>query len=168
MRLLSRGSWWPIGITAILGGTVALNVWVMRLANADPSMVVEANYYAKGIHWDDEMAQARRNVTLGWSVEPSLAPVGPSQRAELRVAVRDANGAALTDARVTLEAFAVARSASMFDETLARDGDAYHTTLPVTTTGQWELRFTVVRGDQRFTAVKRVDAVRLAVAPTAG
>lgn len=160
MSLLKRGTGWPLAITAILGGTVALNVWVMRVATADPSMVVERDYYRKGVHWDDEMAQARRNASLGWTVAPTLAPVGPSQRADLHVAVRDARGAPLAGARVTLEAFAVARSGSVYSETLVADSAGYRTSIPVTTAGRWELRFTVVRGAERFTAVRRVDAVR--------
>jgi nitrogen fixation protein FixH len=168
MSIVKRGTWWPIGITAILGITVAGNIWVMRIANDDPSMVVESDYYRKAIRWDDEMAQARRNVALRWTLTPSLSPVGPSQRAELRVALTDSTGAPLPGARVTLEAFAVARSANVFTETLAPAGDGYRASIPVATTGRWELRFTVERDGQRFTSVQRLDAVRATADATTG
>jgi nitrogen fixation protein FixH len=161
MSTLKRGAWWPIGVTALLGTTVVANLWVMRIARADPSMVVEANYYQKGIRWDDEMAQARRNAALGWTLTPALSPVGASQRADLVVDLRDSAGARVEGARVTLEAFAVARSASVYSETLVPHADGYRASMPVPTPGRWELRFTVVRGAERFTAVRRVDAARV-------
>lgn len=168
MMPFKRGAGWPIAITAILGLTVGLNVWVMRVANADPSMVVESDYYRKAIRWDDEMAQARRNAALGWTLRAALAPVGPSERADLHVAITDSTGAPISGARVTLEAFAITRSASVITETLAAARDGYAVALPVTTPGRWELRFTVERDGERFTSVQRLDAVRASVTPGAG
>jgi nitrogen fixation protein FixH len=158
MFRLKREHGWPAAICTILGITVALNVWVMRVANDDPSMVVEPNYYARAIRWDDEMAQARRNAALAWTVTPTLGATDAG-RAELRVSVRDAHGAPIDGAAVTLEAFAILRSGDVVHATLAPDGDGYRTSVPMRTRGRWELRFTVVRGGDRFTAVQRVDAV---------
>lgn len=164
-RRRGRGLGWPIGIAAVLGTTVAVNFWVLRIASADPSMVVEPDYYRKALHWDDEMAQARANVALGWRLAPTLAPVGPEHRAELAVALTDRAGAPLSGATVRVEAFPIVRSADVVRATLAAaaPAGAYAGTLAVATTGQWELRFTVVRGGDRFTAADRVTAAR---APT--
>lgn len=160
MSFRTRGLWWPVGVSALLGLTVVGNLWVMRVASADPSMVVERDYYRKGVRWDDEMAQAHRNARLGWRLTPTLGAVGASRRAELRVALTDAAGAPIPGARVSLEAFAVARSANVIAESLAPSADGYRASIAVPTTGRWELRFTVERDGERFTAVHRVDAVR--------
>ena len=68
---MKRGSWWPIGITAVLATTVAANVWVATIASDDPSFAIEPDYYAKAIAWDSTLAQARTNATLGWRLTPS-------------------------------------------------------------------------------------------------
>ena len=69
---MKRGAWWPIGITTVLATTVAANLWVMRIANDDPSFAIEPDYYQKAIMWDSTLAQARRDAILGWRLTPQL------------------------------------------------------------------------------------------------
>ena len=150
-----KGLGWPIAVAAILGLTIALNLWVARLAGSDPSFAIEPDYYQKALHWDDEMAQQRRNAALGWRLEPALAPL---DRAGARLTVRltDRAGAPLPDATLTVEALAVARAAHTVRATLAPDAGGYRAVLPLHTDGEWELRFEARRGDDRFTAVRRL------------
>jgi len=158
---MKRGTLWPVGIAAVLATTMGVNFWVLHLAGSDPSAVVEADYYRRAIAYDGEMAQDRANVALGWTVAPSLAPVGPAGRARLTAALRDRDGRPLDDAVLAVEGFAVARSATVVRAALApRGGGAYAAELPVATTGLWVLRFTARRGTARFTAEARLDAVR--------
>ena len=150
---------WPIAIGGVLALTMGANLYVMRLAGADPAAAVEADYYRKAVHYDAELAQARRNVALGWQLRPTLAPVGPDYRAALTVALTDRGGAPLTGAAVRVEAFAVARSQRTVPATLRPTAAGYVGTLPVGHLGRWELRITATRGAERFTAVERLDAV---------
>ena len=157
---MKRGTLWPIAIGAVLAGTMGLNFWMLKIAGSDPSMVVEADYYRKAVDYDREMAQARTNVALGWTLAPTLAPVGATRHATLTVALRDGAGRAVDGATVRVEAFAITRSATIVTATLTPRGDGrYEGTLPVATTGRWELRFRAVRGAAQFTADARVDAV---------
>ncbi len=150
---------WPIGVGAVLALTMGVNFWIMRIAGSDPSVVVEADYYQKAVDYDAELAQARRNLALGWRLEPTLAPVGPDHRAAVRVALRDSAGAPLTGASVRVQGFSIARSATVVAATLRPDADGYAGELPVAHLGRWELRVTATRGGERFTAVERLDAV---------
>ena len=43
---MKRGIGWPIAVTAILGATVAANIWVAVIANDDPSFAVEHDFTA--------------------------------------------------------------------------------------------------------------------------
>lgn len=155
---MKRGMWWPIGITAVLAITVGANFWVLAVANDDPSFAIEPDYYQKALKWDDEMSQQQRNATLKWQLTPALAPFG-QQGAVLTVRLTDSTGAALTGATVTVAALANARANAILDATLApAPHDSYAVVLPIARAGEWELRFEAVRGAERFTAVRRVEA----------
>ena len=56
---MKRGLWWPIAVAAILATTVAANIWVMMIANDDPSFAIEPDYYRKALAWDTTLAQSR-------------------------------------------------------------------------------------------------------------
>ena len=159
----ARGLAWPVGITAILGVTVAGNLWVARIAGSDPSVQVEPDYYRKAVEWDARVAQERRNAALGWTLEPTVA----AEHGVSRLAVRltDRAGAPLAGATVTVSAFPVARSADVVTARLVADGDGYAARVPVARTGIWELRFDVVRGAERFTSTRRVELAAAAPAP---
>ncbi len=157
---MKRGTLWPIGIAAILSATVAANIWLAVVAGGDPSFAIEPNYYQKGVQWDSTLAQAERNAALGWRIEPSLAAFTTRGGAVLRVALTDSTGAAIDDATITVAALFNARAGSVLDATLVHDTAGYSVRLPVRHGGQWELRFAVSRGGQRFTAVSRIEATR--------
>jgi nitrogen fixation protein FixH len=149
---------WPIAMGTILAIGVAANVWLIRVATADPSFAVEEDYYRKALHWDDEMAQRALNDALAWDLRASPGGIVPDSGAWLRVALRDAHGAHLPDADITVRAFHLARSAAPLDGRLAPDGTGgYGAQLPISRPGLWELRFNVQRGGDRFTAMRRVD-----------
>jgi nitrogen fixation protein FixH len=157
---MKRGAMWPIGIVAVLGLTVAANIWVYTIAKADPSFVIEPNYYAKAIAWDSTLAQGRRNEALGWRLAPALGAFSTGGGAHLSVTVTDAAGAKVENAVVTVAALYVARAAAVVTDTLVPDAAGYSATIDVQHSGQWELRFDVTRGAEHFTATSRLDAVR--------
>ncbi|HSA56716.1 MAG TPA: FixH family protein [Gemmatimonadaceae bacterium] len=156
---MRRGTGWPVAVGVILGTTVAANVWIIRIANADPSFAIEANYYQKALRWDDELAQRERNRTLAWQLTPTLSTISPDSGAELRVALRDPSGNPLVDAAVTVQALHNARAGEPLDVELRRvpAGD-YVARLPMHRPGLWELRFDVRRGADHFTARHRLEA----------
>lgn len=162
-RKRGRGLGWPIGMSVILAGTVALNLYVMHLARSDASFAVEPDYYRKAVHWDDELAQRRRNAALGWRLSPSLAR-DADDATRLRLRLTDAAGRPLDGVAVEVEAFAIARAAQVQRVTLASAGGdaagAYDGRLDMRQPGQWELRVVATRGGERFTAVQRVEALR--------
>lgn len=154
-----RGATWPIAMATMLGISVAANVWIIRIANADPAFAIEENYYERALRWDDELAQRARNDSLGWQLLPSLSALSSDSGAELRVSLRDASGAPVAADSVAVRALHNARAGAPLDATLTRrpDGD-YVVRLPMRRPGLWELRFDVRRGADRFTARHRVEA----------
>jgi nitrogen fixation protein FixH len=154
---MKRGTWWPIGITAVLATTVAANIWVMRIANDDPSFAIEQDYYKKAISWDSTLAQGRRNGELGWRLTPTFGPI-VNGGARLSVRLTDATGTAITGAHVRVTALPVARANDVHEATLVAAGAGdYDVHLDAQRTGQWELRFDVRAGLVHFTDVARVE-----------
>jgi len=157
---MKRGHLWPLAVVAILGITVAVNIWVAVVAGSDPSFAIEPDYYHKAVNWDSTLAQSRENERLGWRIRTRLTAFDPRHGARLDVALVDSAGAPITDAVVHVAALYNARADQVFQTTLAPTNDrAYAATLPVAHAGQWELRFEVVRGGRRFTSSSRVEAV---------
>lgn len=159
----SRALGWPIAMTAILAFTVVVNLFVFRLAASDPSFSVEPSYYQKAVHWDDELAQRRHNLDLGWQATTQLIASNDGAT-RLRVRLTDAAGIPLDGADVRLEAFAINRASQVARLALPAAEDAvggvYTAVLPAGGSGRWELKLDVTHGNERFTSVSRVERPR--------
>lgn len=158
---MKSGIAWPIGITAILGATVAANLFVMRLASNDPAFAVEPDYYRKAVQYDSTMAQERRNLALGWQATTVLDSVTAGTATRVRIQLHDAGAAPVTGATVSLMARFNARANDTLTATLMEGAPGnYITTLPIRTPGEWEVRIDAVRDSARYTTSQRVVAVR--------
>ncbi len=156
---MKRGMAWPIAVAGILGVTMAANVWLIRIANSDPSFAIEENYYQRGVHWNDEMAQRARNAELGWHVQATLSPIERGRGADLSVSLNDSLVAPIENASVVVWAVHVARASQPVEVTLRSSAPGeYAARVPIERAGLWELRIDVHRGTDRFTATERLDA----------
>jgi nitrogen fixation protein FixH len=156
---------WPIGISLVLGVTVAANLVLYHVAGADPSFAIEPDYYAKAVAWDSTVAQAKRNAALGWRLSPTLSPFSTTSGARVSVALTDSTGVRITDAIVKVAALYNARAGTVLESTLQLDASGYSTTLAVAHAGEWELRFDVTRRGDHFTSTSRLEAVQAATPP---
>jgi nitrogen fixation protein FixH len=155
---MKRGWAWPLSVAGVLSLTIAANVWLIRVANNDPSFAVEEDYYQRGVHWDDELAQRARNTELGWRLTSSVSPIQVGRGADLRIALSDAVVAPIAGASVTVRAVHVGRARDPVDITLEPGAPGeYAALVPIERAGLWELRIDVHRGADRFTATKRLD-----------
>lgn len=157
---MKRGLGWPIGIAIILALTVGANIWVAIIANDDPSFAIENDYYRKAVGWDSTMAQMRENARLAWRVEPALDPYTARNGSTLHVRLSDSSGAPIHGATVRVAALYNARAGQVLEGTMLSDTPAtYALHLPVTHPGQWEVRFDIHRGSERYTSSVRLEAV---------
>lgn len=149
----SRWAFVPIGLLAamLLGlGSMA------AIAMDDPGFALERDYYQKAVRWNDVQAQAEQNSRLGYKLE--LTATTQSNESELELRLRNAEGAPLSGAHITAEAFAVARSANVrelsFHETAP---GTYAATPGALRAGLWEIRCRVERNRERFTHTLRAE-----------
>lgn len=148
---MPAGRLWPVSIVGVLGLTVIANGFLLYEATRPGTEAVEPDYYRKAVNWDSAMAQARENVALGWRVEGRLEPGG-----RLTLSLTDAVGAPLAGAQVAVEGFALAQASRVYHAILGIDpAGRYQGAVPSPRRGLHEVRVTVVRGRDRFTAVLR-------------
>jgi nitrogen fixation protein FixH len=163
---MKRGTWWPIGITSILAATVGANIWVMTIANDDPSFAIEHDYYRQAVTWDSTIARARESVRLGWRLTPELGPVTASGNRRLTARLTDAAGTPISAASITVSARHIARANDILDATLVPVGaGSYSAQLDARRNGQWELRFDVRVAASRYMETVRVEAYAAAGPP---
>ena len=155
----SRGRVWPFAIAGILLAGIASNVAFVVLASSDPAAAVEPDYYRKGVAWDEEMAQQRRNIALGWSAHAALFLGAHGSAGRLELTLADSLGRPLTGAAVQALVMHNARAAAVQSVALHDEGAGrYSARVAAERPGLWEVRLSVQRSSRRFTARERIQA----------
>lgn len=155
---MKPGIGWPVGIVAVLGATIVANLWVMRVANSDPSFAIEPDYYQKAVAFDSTIATERRSLALGWTATTSIAATDTAGRPMLTVTIVDAQRQPVQGATVSVVALANARANDIRTATLHEVSPGrYQSTLAASFAGQWEVRVDAVRGAEHFVASTRTD-----------
>ena len=151
---------WPAIVIGLLTVDTGVGIYMMHVANSDPTVSVEPDYYDKAVKWDSTEAQARRNNSLGWTMSPTLGPLGDGRAAAFAVTLRDGNGSVIDGARIEVSAIPVSAADHVVHGVLTDSATSgnYATTLPMAHTGLWQLQLVATRGRDRFTADLRVDA----------
>jgi nitrogen fixation protein FixH len=154
---------WPLAIVALLVAGAAANIGLMVVASGDASFAVEPDYYKKAVDWDRAMAQEAANAALGWTVSATFERGVEPGQTRLVARVVDGAGAAVSGARVAVQAFASARAGQVFSASLEPESAGlYGGALPSTRPGLWEIRVRVHRGDQVFTQILSQDLLAAA------
>ena len=147
--MLGKGAWWPVAIVGVLTVTVGANGYLLYRATQGAAPM-ERDYYLKAVAWDSTMAQRERNAGLGWRVLATLQPSG-----RLTARVTDRAGEPVDGATVRVEGFPIAYADGDLAATLTLAGDQYEATVAVRHQGMYELRFTIERTSERYTATLR-------------
>ncbi|MCA9786727.1 MAG: FixH family protein [Calditrichaeota bacterium] len=148
------GRWWILAVPLLLLPVVVLYGIFFYKVNHDPSFGVEPDYYVKGVQWDEHQAQARENLELGWRLELALLPAQPGIMA-LTLQLADSTGLVIDDARISVVAFANARSAQRMQQDFVASDSGYRALLPMDQAGIWEFRITATRGESVYTETLR-------------
>ena len=143
---------WPVAIVCVLAITVAANIVLIVAANDPNGSAVEPDYYRKAVAFDSTMAERSADLKLGWRAEALLGR--PSSRGTpLLVRLLDANGAPLDGAVVGVVAVHNLDAGHPVRGAVVGEGAGrYGASLPLAHEGRWELRLSVQRGSQRFSA----------------
>lgn len=152
----TAGHWWAFVPVGLLGASLIGLGTLVSIAVRDPGFALEKNYYERAVHWDREREQAATNERLGYGVALELHEA--TDGVELELHLTDRGGVALPGARVTIEAFANARSGERRVLHLVAGTDGrYRASLGPARQGLWEFRVEVLAEGERFTRVVRAD-----------
>lgn len=151
-----RGSWIPWLFVAFFLVVVAVNGAMIWFAVESWTGLSTDDPYDKGLAYNRNLEAAQRQAALGWQPELTVRIVsGFSAEAEL--AVTDARGAPLTDARVmaSFERPLEERSDFRVELTPARPG-VYRAAFDLPLAGLWIAHVTIRRGDDLYVHEQRM------------
>ena len=147
---------WAAAPAALLITLIGTQLAVLQAVLHDPSFAIEPDYYQKAVDWDARTEEQRQGVAEGWTTDLALSQRG--RLAELRVALTEATGAAITGARLSVTAFHNARASETQSVALEESTPgSYRGALAVTRPGLWELRVLVETRGVRYVTVFRRD-----------
>lgn len=149
-----RRSWmWPGMVFGLLLLNVALVAQLLHGALSGGSLGLEPDYYQRAQSWDRVQAQQAVNERLGWVISAAVDPAAAERT--LTIHATDRDGLVITGARVQVEMFAHADAGRRMT-TLAteREPGVYFVDQALGRAGLWQVRLTVARGAERFTAVR--------------
>ncbi|HET9954413.1 MAG TPA: FixH family protein [Polyangiaceae bacterium] len=151
-----RGLFWALFPVGLLGSMVTGLLVMASIASRDPSFALEQDYYAKAVHYDDEVAQRGRNQALGWRA--NAEEVQPSR---VILSLSDGQGTPIAGAVLRVEAIENAHASRRHSAAVtALDGGRYQLEMPNGARGIWELRISANRGTELFTQSIRVEFER--------
>ncbi len=142
---------WPWALTGVLAVTVGGNAVVYYIANNDPSMVIEPDYYEKAVQWDSTAAEADRSRELGWKAQVRMGPTDAARGADIAVTLVDAGGQPVRGAIVHLTAIHNANASQLLGAILTEGvGGEYRGHVNTRRIGLWEIRLRAEKGPARF------------------
>jgi nitrogen fixation protein FixH len=88
-----RGWWYPYIFVGLFAIVVGVNVTMAYFATSTFTGLETESAYQKGLEYNTNLALARQQEALGWTVETTVTPVtGQGPRAEIVVSYRDRDG----------------------------------------------------------------------------
>jgi len=161
MTATRQRGWW-IPYTFILGFLVVLgaNLAMLYFATSTFSGLSTRHAYLEGLAYNEKVAQEEAQKALGWTWAVDLAGIekdGDVRRATLRLDGFDAGGQPLDGATVVADILRPAEDG--FDQSVTfmpvRAG-AYEAAVTLPKPGQWQVLFTIRRGDDTFRMRRRL------------
>ena len=144
---------WPGMIFVLIGINVCVVAITVYFAHADRSFAVEQDYYQRAVEWSQTAQQNQRNRELDWGHGITIEPDSNSTQRTIVLRVWNADGIAIEQALVNVNAFPSAQASHRQDMALTEQlPGEYRGVLTEARAGVWEFRVVIRRGDDVFTA----------------
>jgi nitrogen fixation protein FixH len=156
---------WPWVPALLLTTLIGVQMTVLASVLDDPTFATEPDYYRKAVDWDARMARERQSQALGWTARARAEARSPNV-SQLTVRLVDAQGMAVSGARVHASAFHNARSAHARELMLVEvSPGVYGADLGSSRPGVWELRLAAQRGPDSYETTLRFELERARSSP---
>ncbi|MBI5892383.1 MAG: FixH family protein [Deltaproteobacteria bacterium] len=152
----SKKSPWPFIITAFFSVILIVNIYLVYAAAKSYDGLVFANYYERGLKYNDVIQQEKRQRELGWNLDLS---VGLSEKNKVlaRIFLTDKNELPIDSATAKLE-FIRPTSAGK-DTVIELDNTGkgvYAGEVILPSSGNWDVKIMIAKGEDRFEETKRI------------
>jgi nitrogen fixation protein FixH len=144
MQLGGRGWWYPLILLGFLGVVILVNVFMAFLADATFDGEVTKHPYERGIDYNRNLAMARAQARMDWTVAERVVPLpaaaGSADRlARVTISYRNAAGRPVPGLDVTA---IFSRPTADYDRratlTMAADG-TYSRVVALPLEGEWDM-----------------------------
>lgn len=136
---------------AFFGVIMVVNFLMAGLALGSFSGTVVDNSYVASQKYNEWLEESRREAAHGWTVsEPKR------QSDKLELSIIEANGAALSDSKVTAIAYHPVGRTEAIDITFTENEDGKYTSNEHLPSGRWKLKISVAKGERSFDMVSEI------------
>ena len=143
--------WVPLTFIGLFLIVVAVNGVLVYFASVSWSGLETRDYFAKGIAYNQTLAEARAQAALGWRLE------GRFTEGRVEATLRDAGGAALDGAEVRVRFVRPTREG--YDREAALQGEGggvYGAPMVLPLAGQWDMRLVAHRDGRDYRQIQRI------------
>ena len=137
----SKGWWYPFIFLGFFVIVVSVNATMAFFATSTFTGLSTQNAYEKGLAYNRNLAMAKAQAALGWSVDAAVTPAaGPKPAANVTLTYRDRGGQPLTG--LDVHALVSRPTVKGYDQEVALNdqGDGRYTaTVTLPFTGQWDM-----------------------------
>ncbi|MGE5504588.1 MAG: FixH family protein [Actinomycetota bacterium] len=160
MAALSRkqpGWWYPYIFLGVFLVVVAVNGLLAYFATSTFTGLETENPYEKGLAYNENLALARAQQALGWTVESKAEPVaGAGHRAQLSVSYRDRNGKPVDGLNVRATLLRPTTKGYDSDTTLMATGPGtYGAVVDLPLAGVWDMDVVALGKDASYQFERR-------------
>lgn len=133
---------------------IAVNVFYVYIAKKTWHGLVTGDSYHKGLNYNENIAQAKKQKELGWEVKINYRSVG-NLKAEISVILKDRNGNPIDDAQMYINFRRPSQEGFDFVERVDSSTGSYESKVTFPLKGQWDVEVVVTKGTDTFQEVKR-------------
>ncbi|MBK7406316.1 MAG: FixH family protein [Phycisphaerales bacterium] len=151
---------WPGMVFALIGLSLTMVTITVVAAVRDPSFAVEKDYYEKGLHWDQHLAEQQQMDLLGWTVRPALGAADAEGRRVISLRLSGPHGDPIEGATVKLSYFHNATASEVVEASLAPAAEPglYQTDPAPMRPGFWTLKLDIRSGDDHWAREQTLEA----------
>jgi len=153
-----RGWWYPYIFLGFFVVVVGVNGTMAFFATSTFSGLSTANAYEKGLSYNRNIAEAKAQAELGWTVETSSAPVaGGAKQSRLTASFRDRDGKPVNGLEVRATLARPTAHGYDLPLVLAADGPGrYGVTATLPLDGEWDLELVALGKDASYQTQRRL------------
>lgn len=144
----------PYIFVAFFAVIFAVDAFFIYLSKATWRGLATENSYEKGLHYNQTLAEAKKQEALGWKMTISFTSLS-NDSGNVFITLKDKDLKPITDAKISIEVKRPVQEGFDFNQDVAFKGGLYEAKMTFPLPGQWDFLVTAQKGEDIFRAAKR-------------